>query len=499
MRFQFSLHGLRFRITLAVTLALIVILGAFVAWRYARHSDLDLEEARAQTAVAGELITASLQQAMLMHDGNDVKSIIENVSRQSDVRGIYLLNAADELTYYRQSTSAGAVPDTNALAAWLRSAQTSADGTRGQIYTATTGEQLLRNATPIRNASACQSCHTGEQAVLGTLISDFALTETNYQLTSDLQGSITAGLVTLLAVVLSVNLLLSRFILDKLEQFLPALQRFGQGDLSLRLAPHGADEIGQLAAGFNQMADSLQTRERDNARLYNELERKEAARAYLLGQVIAAQEQEHKRLARELHDDFAQSLTALSVTVQSAVETIPADMPAIHDRLERVLQLTQNTLDETSRWIQDLRPRMLDDLGLLPAVRSFAEGRFEGTGTRVSLEANNLAGHLPPEVEITLFRVIQEALSNVAKHAHACRVEIRIDRYDSGTLVAHVTDDGIGFIPARYLHAQDGLRGMGLLGMRERVNLLGGTLMLDSTPGRGTRLRAEVPCKELVP
>lgn len=185
--------------------------------------------------------------------------------------------------------------------------------------------------------------------------------------------------------------------------------------------------------------------------------------------------------------------------MQSAAEIIPADMGSVHERLARAQVLTQDTLAETSRWIQDLRPRMLDDLGLMPALRAYAEARFERTDTRVQITANNLTLRLSPELEITLFRVLQEALSNTAKHAHAQNVTVRIDRYAGGTVVAHVEDDGIGFIPAKYLCAQDGLRGVGLLGMRERAELLGGSVTIDSTPGRGTRLRVEVPWKETTP
>lgn len=488
--------GLRFRITLAVTLALVVILGAATVWRYWSHSQLEMEEARHQAAITSGLIRAGAYQALLTNNRAELESIVQNVGRQPGVRGLYLLDANGAL----QLASANSPPDDGPVQAQasLRVPPDGAALTRSQtrVYVDRNGNQVLRYTDVIANAPPCYSCHAATQAALGALVADYALTETDYQLSRDWQGSLVSGLVSLLAVVLATNLVLGRFVLDKLEQFVPALQRIGQGDLSQRLNPRGEDEIGQLAARFNQMADGLQTRARENTQLYTELERKEAARAFLLGKVIVAQEEEHKHLARELHDDFAQSLAALSVTVQSAVQIIPADMVPVHERLARVQGLTQQTLRETSRWIQDLRPRLLDDLGLVPALRAYVEARFEATPTRVQIEINNLPPRLPAEVEITLFRVLQEALSNTAKHAHALNVLVRLEGYEDGTLVAQVQDDGIGFIPARYWQAQEGLRGVGLLGMRERVALLGGTLTLDSTPGRGTRLRVEVPGKE---
>jgi two-component system sensor histidine kinase UhpB len=131
----------------------------------------------------------------------------------------------------------------------------------------------------------------------------------------------------------------------------------------------------------------------------------------------------------------------------------------------------------------------------VPAIRSYAESRLEMCDTRWDIQTHGLAERLPTEIETTLFRVIQEAVSNIANHAHARHARISIDLYEDGSIVARIEDDGVGFIPGKYRHALDGLRGVGLLSMRERVTLLGGTLMIDSTPGRGTVVRAEVPWK----
>lgn len=499
MPFDRLSSGLRFRITLAVTLALVVILGAATVWRYWNHSELDMEEAQHQAAIAGELVRASLRHAMLTRDRADLQSIIDNLSQQPGVDGIYLMDATGALQLYSASGHANVLPAAGQFPALPASGDMAGTASLSRSYTDGNGEQVLRYTLGIPNEPACYGCHPSTQPVLGGLVTDLALTETNYQLAADLRSSLVIGGVSLFAVVVAINLLLSRLVLNKLERFIPVLERFGQGDLSQRLAPRGGDEIGQLAVRFNEMADGLAARARENAQLYAELEQKEAARAFLLRKVIVAQEEEHKYLARELHDDFAQTLTALSVTVQSAIQIIPAAWTPVHERLERVQALTQDTLAETSRWIQDLRPRMLDDLGLLPALRAYAEARFDHSGPRIQFETQGIAERLAPEVEITLFRVLQEALSNIAKHAHAHSVQVRIERYPGGAIVARVQDDGIGFLPAKYLHAQDGLRGMGLLGMRERAELLGGSVTIDSTPGRGTRLRVELPGKETSP
>jgi signal transduction histidine kinase len=314
--------------------------------------------------------------------------------------------------------------------------------------------------------------------------------------------------------IFALALWVSRSLVQPVRALTGAAQRIERGDLSSPLRLSGGGEIGALVTSFESMrirllqsdAESsewrselerrVQERTKELARLNDELTQSEGVRSQLLERVINVQEEERKRLARDLHDDFAQTLTALSVTIQAVKHSIPTEMQGLQQQLDSLQSLVSNTLDQVGRWIQDLRPRMLDDLGLVPAIRSYAESRLEPAGTRVQVEASGLKRRLPPQIELTLFRVVQEAVSNIARHAHARTAQIRFDLYDGGQIVAHVEDDGDGFIPAKYLHAQDGMQGIGLLGMRERIAALGGTLTIDSTPRRGTRIRAEVPYRE---
>ncbi len=496
MRTNSIFRSLSFRTTLVVTGVLIVILSVFSALRYEQHREMELSSAQAQAAFTSSIIEAALEHEMQTQDLGDLQHNIDRVGQQPGVRSISLFDANDRVRFSTQvragETQLG-LRDPS-----CQPSQNASDSTRSNtvIFTDSTGEPLLRSCKPIVNQPECYGCHNSQQPVLGALVTDFSLTTTNQRLVADLQQTIFAGLGAILVATLVVYFLLSHLALRKLQAFAPVLSRFGQGDLAARLPPSGEDEIGQLATAFNQMAGGLQTRERENARLYHEIQEKETARSQLLQKVIATQEEERRRISRELHDDFAQSLTALSVTVQSALQTVSPEMRTLRQQLEQLQVLVVDTLGETSRWIQDLRPRMLDDLGLAPSIRMYAESRLEASGTAVEVEASGLKQRLPPEIEITLFRVVQEAVANIAKHAHARRARIRFDLYETGYVVARVEDDGIGFVPGQFLHSTDGLRGMGLLSMRERVTLLGGTLMIDSTPGRGTVVRAEIPWKK---
>ncbi len=233
----------------------------------------------------------------------------------------------------------------------------------------------------------------------------------------------------------------------------------------------------------------------ENARLYRELQRKEALRGQLVRKLISAQEEERRRIARELHDQYAQGLTALSMGIEATERVLSEDQAHLKAQLDRVKTLTARNLDQTYDLIFDLRPTTLDDLGLAPAVRWYAESRLQPLGVAIQLETGTLRERLPAEIETASYRVIQEALLNVAKHAQARQVVIRLAVHDCW-LRGTVEDDGQGFdLEATQRSGAVGC-GLGLLGMRERVELLGGSLQIESAPGRGTRLEMDVPIGE---
>ncbi len=239
----------------------------------------------------------------------------------------------------------------------------------------------------------------------------------------------------------------------------------------------------------------VEQKERAEAEVYRlnrELQHRIDERTHLLQRIIEVQEEERKRIARELHDDFAQTLTALTINLETALQTLPPSMAPLKEHMIRVQDLTTMTLGQAHRWIQDLRPRVLDDLGLVPAIRWFAESRSEASGIQVQLDVSGFRWRLPIELETTLFRTIQEAINNVVKHAQARHVCIRLD-FTGSRIIAEIRDDGIGFDPQVFLISPEGMRGIGLLGMRERVTLVGGQMTIDSRPGQGTHIQIEVP------
>lgn len=224
----------------------------------------------------------------------------------------------------------------------------------------------------------------------------------------------------------------------------------------------------------------------DRARAYDEIRAKEEARGRLVAQLITAQEDERRRIARELHDETGQALTALVVNLDFLVRH-PVSEAVLRTRLAGVKEMAETTLAEVRRVIHEMRPTVLDDLGLEAAIRWLIR-RYEASGLNVALEFKGLGGRLPGHVEITVFRMIQEACTNTVKHAGATSLSVRVHRAGSH-LTVEVADDGRGIDPA---HLEQS-KGIGLVGLRERVTLAGGTLAVSSVPGGGTRLRAELP------
>jgi signal transduction histidine kinase len=211
----------------------------------------------------------------------------------------------------------------------------------------------------------------------------------------------------------------------------------------------------------------------------------------LAARVVSAQEDERGRISRELHDEIGQSLTGIILNLEAVEAGLPDSCPReITSRLADTRELARGTLEQIRGLSFLLRPAMLDDFGLIPTLRTFGKRFAARADLEVRLEVAGLEDErLGSEVETVLYRAIQEALTNIARHAHARAVTITLERDPAHQLTVTVQDDGCGFDPG----ARGNEHGIGLLGVRERLALIGGSLAVDSSPGGGTRLRITVP------
>lgn len=222
--------------------------------------------------------------------------------------------------------------------------------------------------------------------------------------------------------------------------------------------------------------------------------RAEDALRQLTQQIVTAQEEERRRISRELHDEAGQALTALKIGLQLISLDLPPNSETLAERIDEAVALTDTTMEQIRMLAQDLRPPALDTVGLSPALSGLC--RDLSTRTQLPIHYTGLeTGALPEATSICLYRFLQEALTNVVRHASAGEVHVILQQ-DAETINLTVQDDGQGFDPQTVLSSADRSLGIGLLGMRERVELLGGRLEIDSRPGGGTRLVASIPRSE---
>ncbi|HKH58466.1 MAG TPA: PAS domain S-box protein [Rubrobacter sp.] len=256
------------------------------------------------------------------------------------------------------------------------------------------------------------------------------------------------------------------------------------------LEAHGPEALGEegsetLISLANQAASAL-----ENARLYAELTERENQLRRLVGKLVTAQEEERRRVAYDVHDGLAQTAATAHQHLQVFARHNPPESASGQEELDEALKLVREVVGEARKVIHDLRPTVLDDFGLAAAVRLQVQ-TLQSEGLEVGLEEALGDERLPPEVETTLFRVAQEALTNVRKHARAAAVHVVLDR--SGKAVRlMVRDKGRGFRPDETTRINGRGERVGLSGMRERLSLLGGRFELQSEPGSSTTVTAEV-------
>lgn len=322
---------------------------------------------------------------------------------------------------------------------------------------------------------------SGQGGIARLGISDHSLHQTVALLTTQLGVTILAVLAINLLAATLLTWILTRPILGLVE----ATRTIARGDFSPRVARWANDEVGDLAEAFNHMAAEL-------GRIDELRQEREQLRRQLLESVIAAQEDERRRIARELHDSTSQSLTSLKVGLRNLEHQCQLCAQQVH--LTDMRQVVDVTLDEVHELAVQLRPAVLDNLGLEAALERYIRQWQARYHIAVDLLVHLGDQRLPEGVEIALYRIIQEAFTNIARHAQAHAVSVLVERKQQEVVVV-IEDDGLGFDPKQV--SKDGH--LGLLGMQERAELVGGRLTIESAPGKGCSLFIRIPLAEPAP
>jgi signal transduction histidine kinase len=302
------------------------------------------------------------------------------------------------------------------------------------------------------------------------------------------------------------SLLGAHLLVRPVRRLTAAAQRIADGDLSTPLRVSEGGEIGAMAEALERMRLRLlkniqelthwsETLELRVAERTEALRQQEALTRQLLRRLLTVQEEERARLARELHDEAGQILTAVQLNLNRLAKALGGENPGAQEQIERAQELIAQAMEDLRRVIRALRPMALDQLGLIPALRGVAETLLQPQGISLSIKTEGISERLPREVELILFRIAQEAMHNVVRHSQATQVWIHLMRRES-ELVMEVQDNGRGFDLSAIIES-GAERGLGLAGMRERASLVGGQLEIQTRPGQGTTIRVRIPWRFL--
>ncbi len=302
------------------------------------------------------------------------------------------------------------------------------------------------------------------------------------------------------AVWLRADIALGTVYSNPIAQYWNAAARLGfflvvvQLEVSLKsLNQHLGDLVQKRTAALEAQIAEQKRIEAERALLFDEVTSSRQRLQSLTRQLIASQENERRLLARELHDEIGQVLTAVKTNLQALQLSYTPE--TLSSRLQESIGVVEGALGQISDLSLDLRPSLLDDFGLVPALEWYVKRQAERCGFQVTFVAEPRDMHLPPDLETTCFRVAQAATTNIARHAQARHVRVEL-RQDESNLHLLVGDDGIGFDVGVAMARVGQSEGFGLLAMQERVGLVRGEITFDSAPQRGTVVRARFPLEE---
>lgn len=472
---------------------------------FARLPEIDWVRHRSRMSVTGLLHDGTDTPVLAMvvpfvHDGDTYHLVAEMKPRGSPL-SVYLQNLAAQPNLHLV-----VVDETGAVIAAPDYQQLYREVAPGSGL----GERVLARRPMVLETDSCRLCVEGpkEGRFLTVMVPlriapwGVVVQQDERQAFSVLRASqvglvVTTALLAVMGVLLSRGL--SRSVISPVQELSRQAEQLRQGDLDTPVAVDGDREITVLARSLDQARERLARtmaelrslnahleeevagRTRELRHRYQDLELLSVQRRTLVRRLLSAGEEERRRIARELHDEISQLLTVIQLSLDH-VEGVP---PGPAAELEKVRGLLARTQKEIHRIIYDLRPSLLDDLGLAAAVKWYAASYLESEGIDVSLEVDEDL-ELPTEVEITTFRIYQEIVTNVLRHSKAESVSVELYARE-GTLVLAVEDDGVGFEP------RGDAAGAGLTGMHERAALVGGRVAIDSEPGMGTHVLLEIP------
>ncbi len=485
---------LQYKITLLIFIILLVIgiAGAAVMLHLQRQAAFSRFEKSALSLAS--MVHETLEHEMLEGGQANIQDAIIRMSSAALINEVVILSDTQKVYASGESSEIGKTRNDEMIARVLAS---------GEMVTRTEemyGQNELCVIMPVMNKPECQACHSSETKILGAIEIGLNRSPIEDQIKDQMLLMALIGGLTFLAVGGALALMLRSAVVSPLLKLAASARQIARGDFSARAEVEREDEVGMVARTFNEMAVQVEQHAHALENSKRELEERvqkrtrqvqemAAVRGQLLERLISAQEEERRRVARELHDEAGQALSAIMMDLARAIEVLPGEAAEAKEKLSQSRSLAAQTLADLRKLIYDLRPEVLDQLGLVPALRSYIKSHLEAENIQVQLNFLGLKDRLSPQVEITLFRVIQEAITNIVRHSGALKVNIQVMAKNS-VVTTTIEDNGRGFDVEAALQAPES---WGLRGIRERVAIVGGKLSIESEVGKGTCLQFQIP------
>jgi signal transduction histidine kinase len=483
---KFLFHSLHLKIALGVIGTVVVLSTLHFFWDYRFYrSQLLFEAQESVSGIAEVTLDSILQLAMLGEHPELLQDAVESLARDSKAQEVMIIDSESRVRFASDRRSVGTEfsleDDPGCNGCHLN--RSDPPKTR---FIELQGKQIIRHAEPIPNRVECQSCHSSNASLLGILLVDFPTVGVQEKLRDNLSELILKAGTTVFFILIVLGFLMNRVVISRIKRLKELVSDIGPDrDLPELDYLAGPDEIGQLAGTFRQMALSL----KDHCR---QLEEKEIIRVSLLERLVHSQEEERRTISRELHDQLGQSLSALLLTFQTGFAGQEDENPELRAGYEDIQARIQGLIDDVHQLAWQMRPSILDDYGLDRALQRLIAETAKHATLQFDYEQIPTGGfeRLPIWLELTLYRIAQEAINNAIKHSEATRVTVMLIKRDN-TITLLIEDNGKGFETSETVPSGD--HGLGLLGMKERTAQCGGTLHIESAPNKGTTIWVRIP------
>ena len=483
-------QSLSFKVVFGLVVVLVVTTGPFFYLQYTRQRAKLIAQRIEFATYQSNIIKASLRHSMMSEDRGELQTILDSLGDQGGLVRIWILDKAGTIKASQQPSDAGRQLALTEPICQLCHGLEKDKRSKTVLFSDGTGREFLRTVSPIENEPGCHDCHQPEESVNGVIVTDFSIADLNRQALIDLQELLLLSATAIAVTGLATTLVLRRTVLVRLRDLVETTRQLGRGDLDQRIRLRGHDEIDELAASLNAMAESLKKRTGELTRAREEIAQKAAQLQRLLAMIIRIQEEERGRIAHDMHDGLIQLMAGALFESQAARERLLSDPQSATEKLIVVQQLLGQMDEEVRRTIHDLHPPLLDQAGLAPAIKKYARSYQETWGIPCSGQVEGTPAPLPPHAEVAIYRIVQEALVNVRKHSVSHQAHVLLD-YRPEVLKVMVHDDGQGFDWQKALTNRG--QHLGLVGMRERAQSLGGHLEVRSAPDQGTTILVAVP------